>query len=166
MRYNPSVPSLHIIVASTSGHTDYVVDTLVDALKKVQGDALTIEKQRAELSGPDDLSKGDVLILASSTWNTGGPEGQLNPHMYDLLMSRAAKVELKGKQVAVIGLGDSRYYFTARAKDLLEEFVTKHGGVLLEPSLAIVNEPYGQEKKVINWAKQFLAASHKLHAKA
>lgn len=153
--------TLRIIVASTSGHTDYVVDKLMEYLHAQM--TLDIVKQRAELANANDLLKGDVLILAASTWNTGGPEGQLNPHMHYLLHDRAAAVDLKGKRVAVIGLGDDRYFFRVNAKHLMEEYVTSHGGILLEPSLAIVNEPYGQEKKIASWAKQFLAASHTLH---
>jgi flavodoxin I len=140
------VTSLHIIYASTSGHTEFVVDTLMTSLKDV-----TIERQRAELTQADDLLRGDILVLASSTWNTGGPEGQLNPHMFALLTVRAAAIDLKGKKVAVIGLGDDRYHFTCAAADLLEEYVTSHGGELIQPTLRIINEPYDQTKKVEEW---------------
>ncbi len=139
--------SLHIIYASTSGHTEYVVDRLLATVKGVQA-----EKQRAELTKPEDLLRGDVLVLASSTWNTGGPEGQLNPHMFALLMDRAAQIDLAGKKVAVIGLGDARYHFTCAAAEHLETFVTSHGGTLIAPTLRIINEPYGQEKTVEKWA--------------
>lgn len=156
--YNAVVPSLHIIYASTSGHTEYVVDTLIAELKKKKP-ALAVEKQRAELAKPEDLLRGDVLLLATSSWNTGSVEGQLNPHMHALLRDRAAGVDLGGKRVAVIGLGDHRYYYTARAADLMVDFIRTHGGVLLEPVLRIINEPYGQEKAVQSFAKTFLSAA-------
>jgi len=41
----------------------------------------------AEKTQPQDLLSGDVLLLASSTWNTGGIEGQLNPHMWRCSMT-------------------------------------------------------------------------------
>lgn len=145
--------SLHIIYASTSGHTEYVVDTLIGSLK-----GLVVEKQRAELAQSEDLLRGDVLLLAASTWNTGGPEGQLNPHMFALLMNRAADIDLQGKRVAVIGLGDERYHFLCAAADHLEEFVTSHGGVLIHPTLRIINEPYNQQKKIEQWSAAFLKA--------
>lgn len=147
----PDFASLHIIYASTSGHTEFVVDTLIASLN-----TMTIEKQRAELATPEDFLRGDILVLASSTWNTGGPEGQLNPHMHALLMARAASVDLKGKKVAVIGLGDDRYHFLCRAADLMMEYVKTHNGVLIEPELRIINEPYGQEKTVEKWSQQFV----------
>ncbi len=143
--------AFHIIYASTSGHTEYVIDTVVGFLKGKQKD-LNIQVQRAELAKPEDLMGDGPLILATSTWNTGGPEGQLNPHMFALLNARAADIDLQGRNVAVIGLGDHRYHFTCAAADLLEEFVVSHGGTLIEPTLRIINEPYGQEKKVEEWA--------------
>jgi flavodoxin I len=149
------VHALQIIYASTSGHTEFVVDTLIAYLKKQRKD-LTIDKKRAELATPEDLLLGDSLVLASSTWNTGGPEGQLNPHMFALLMDRAAGVDLKGKKVAVIGLGDDRYHFLCQAAMHLEEFVTTHGGMLIKPTLRIINEPYNQEKKIESWGLSLL----------
>ena len=43
----------------------------------------------AEKTQPQDLLSGDILLLASATWNTGGIEGQLNPHMSVLLHDKA-----------------------------------------------------------------------------
>ena len=146
------VSSLHIIFASTSGHTEYVVDTLIASL---QG-KLQIEKQWAESAKPEDLLRGDILLLASGSWNTGGIEGQMNPHMHALLKEKAASIDLNKKKVAVIGLGDARYRYTAKAADHLEEFVKTHGGVLICKSLRIINEPYGQEKTVQKWGEQLL----------
>lgn len=146
--------SLHIIYASTSGHTEYVVDQLVACIQKSRpnGSALRVTTLRAELAQANDLLANDLLILATSSWNTGGPEGQLNPHMFALLMNRAADVDLKGKRVAVIGLGDDRYHFLCAAADHLEEFVRSHNGQLITPTLRMINEPYGQEKKISSWA--------------
>ena len=149
--------SIHAITASTSGHTDYVVGELVAYLKE-KAPKVSVTRIRAELAMPEDFAKGDVLLLGSGTWNTGGPEGQLNPHMRVLLHERAKDIDLKGKKVAVVGLGDARYRYTARAKNLLEEFVTTHGGKLLLLSLRIVNEPYGQEVLVRTWGETFLKA--------
>ena len=151
------MPTLNIICASTSGHTDYVVSELVAYLQtKAPTNSVTV--QHAEAAQAEDLHKGDVLLLACGSWNTGGSEGQLNPHMHAFLKERAKDANLRGKKVAVVGLGDARYRYTARAKDLLEEFVTTHGGKLLLPSLKIVNEPYGQEETIRKWGEQFLKA--------
>ncbi len=140
--------------ASTAGHTEYVVDILMNFLREM-GD-VAVEHKRAEVCVPDDLSKSDVLLLASGTWNTGGIEGQLNPYMHRLLKEQAANVDLKGKKVACIALGDERYRYTAEARVHLEEFVKTHNGTLLMDALVIVNEPYGQEEKVREWGRAFL----------
>jgi len=148
------MPSLHAIYASTSGHTEYVVSVLLSYLRK---DGLKdSEIQRVEQAGIEDLSRGDILLLASGTWNTGGIEGQLNPHMHDFLGKRAAKVDLHGRKLALIGLGDARYRYTCRAAAHLEAFVESHGGKLVLPTLRIVNEPYGQEAKIQKWGQKLL----------
>ncbi len=154
--------ALTIVYASTSGHTEFVVDVLMNALNEEQ--QLRIVKQRAETTQPEDMLKADVLLLASSTWNTGNVEGQLNPYMHELLMDRAATLDLAGKPVAAIGLGDERYYFTAKAADRLTDYVRMHQGRLLLPTLKIVNEPYGQEEKVLAWAKELASSISKLPA--
>ena len=146
---------MHIIFASTSGHTEYVVETLAPLLRKA---GMTVETQRVELAKPEDLLRGDVLILASSTWNTGNIEGQLNPHMHIFLKELAKDVALNGKKAALIALGDARYHYTANASVHLEEFVKMHDGRLIIPTLKIINEPYGQESAVQTWANMLVSA--------
>ena len=147
----PVLTSLHIIYASTSGHTEYVVHMLESMMKP-----LHITKTRAESAKPEDLLLGEVLVLASGTWNTGGREGQMNPHMHTFLLERAVGVELKGKPCSLIALGDDRYYYTARAGEHLRSFIESHGGTLFLDPLTIINEPYDQETKIKSWAKNFL----------
>jgi len=53
---------LHIVFASTSGHTEYVVDALVDSLKSITP-GWEIEETMAEKAQPQDLLSGDVLLL-------------------------------------------------------------------------------------------------------
>ena len=149
---------LHIVFASTSGHTEYVVDALTESLKSI-APGWEIEETIAERTQPQDLLSGDVLLLASSTWNTGGIEGQLNPHMWVLLRDKAETLDLAGKPCACIGLGDHRYFYTARAADHLQHYVKAHHGRLIVPTLKIIDEPYGQEEAVRAWGKQLVDAS-------
>ena len=147
--------SLHIVFASTSGHTEYVVDALTNSLKSITP-GWEIEATIAEKTQPQDLLSGDVLLLASSTWNTGSIEGQLNPHMWVLLHDKAKTLDLAGKPCACIGLGDHRYFYTARAADHLQNYVEAHHGRLVVPTLKIIDEPYGQEEAVRVWGKQLV----------
>jgi flavodoxin I len=150
--------SLHVVFASTSGHTEYVVEAFISSLKSTTP-GLEIEETRAEKAQPQDLLNGDVLLLASATWNTGGIEGQLNPHMWVLLHDKAKILDLAGKQCACIGLGDHRYFYTARAADHLQHYVEAHHGRLIVPTLKIIDEPYGQEEAVRVWGKQLVDVS-------
>ncbi len=153
------MPLLQIIYASTSGHTEYVVDTLIEYLKtELSSWKWKITKLKAEQANPEDLLSGDVLLLASSTWNTGSIEGQLNPHMWVLCNDKAKDIDLKGKKCACIGLGDHRYFYTCRAAEHLENFVKDHKGNLITPVLKIINEPYDQEEAVKFWGKQLIAS--------
>lgn len=147
--------SLHVIYASTSGHTEYVVSVLRDVLKAKGAE---VSLQRAESAQSADLSKGDVLLLACGTWNTGGSEGQLNPHMYMLLLDRAKDAQLKDRPVTFIALGDSRYYYTARATEHLMRFGREHGAKTIQPPLVLVDEPYGQEDKIKAWGEKLAQA--------
>jgi flavodoxin len=149
---------VHIVFASTSGHTEYVVEALIDSLKSTTP-GWKIEQTKAEKAQPQDLLNGDVLLLASATWNTGGIEGQLNPHMWVLLYDKARTLDLAGKPCACIGLGDHRYFYTARAADHLQHYVKDHHGRLIVPTLKIIDEPYGQEEAVRVWGEQLVDAS-------
>ena len=150
-------PSLHIIYASTSGHTEYVVDELASYLGQ-RVPQLIIERQKAELAKAEDLLRGDVLILGSGTWNFGGIEGQLNMYMYQLLFERAKGLDLTGKTIAFICLGDDRYYFTTRCTEHFMRFMKlSHAKMLLIP-LIVVNEPYGQEERMQKWGEKLLLA--------
>lgn len=147
--------SLHIIFASTSGNTEYVVDTLKDQLKAAQPN-LEITMQRAEEAQGEDLKKGDVLLLASATWNYDAVEGYLNMHMRELLDKRCKDTDLEGRKVALIALGDDRYYYTGRATERFMQFLMQKKAKSCTMPLLIINEPYGQEEKITKWAEKLM----------
>ena len=150
---------LHVIYASTSGHTAFVVETLAAFLKE-SAPHVAVEVQRADRAKPEDLRRGDVLLLAAGTWNTGGVEGQPDPHMATLLQS-AAGTDMKDKPMAFIALGDSRYYYTARAAEHFQKFRMAKEGMQLLPPLIVVDEPYGQEEKVRAWGTKLAGVMQK-----
>lgn len=153
--------TLTLLYSTSTGHTEFVVDTLCAALGKELPD-LRIIKQRAEMSTPEDLKKAEILLLACGSWNTENVEGQMHPDMHNLLTVRAADVELQGKKAAVIGLGDDRYHFTARAAGKMCDWLHARGASLLLPTLAIINDPFDQTSKINAWAKEFANAISKL----
>ncbi len=147
--------SLHIITASTSGNTECVTDVVVERLR-ASAPEVSIEMQKAELAQPDDLLRGDVLLLGSGTWNTGGSEGQLNMYMDDFLKKRAKDIDLQKKPITFVSLGDDRYYFRTRCTEHFLRFQREHNGTLIVPPLIIVNEPRGQEERINRWADRLI----------
>lgn len=147
--------SIHIIYASTSGNTEYVITTLLDHISSRQPD-IAFECHRVERVGPEDLLRGDLVILGSGTWNTGGREGQLNMHMDALLRDRAKGLDMKGKPITFISLGDDRYYFRTRCTEHFLRFQREHNATLFVPPFILVNEPYGQEEKIRLWGDKLL----------
>jgi flavodoxin len=132
-----------------------VVDTLIDFLKEKAPD-IEVERQRVELAKPEDLLRGDLVILGSGTWNFGGVEGQLNEYMHRYLFERAKDSDLTGKQIAFISLGDDRYYYTTRCTEKFMWFLkASHAKMALIP-LIVVNEPYGQEERIMRWGEKLI----------
>lgn len=153
--------SISVIYSTATGHTEFVVDVLVKVLAKELPTARII-KQRAEVTQPSDLKKSDVLILACGSWNTGNTEGQLSPYMHDLLTVRAVTEDLKGVHATAIGLGDERYFYTARSAEKLTDYLKDHGASLLIPTLKIINDPFDQEKKITVWATELASMIKKI----
>jgi flavodoxin len=79
-----------------------------------------------------------------------------------LLQDKAKNLDLASKLCAAIGLGDDRYFYTARAADHLERYVKTHHGRLILPTLRIIDEPYGQEETVRVWGKQLVDVSKQI----
>lgn len=148
------IRTLTIIYATGTGHTEFVVDTVIAVVAETCP-GVRLVKQRAEISKPDDMMKGDALLLACGTWNTNNVEGQLSPFMFDLLTVRGAKEDLKGMPAAAIGLGDARYFYTAKAADRLTEYLQTHHAKIMLPALKVVNDPFDQAAKIRVWAKEF-----------
>ena len=151
------IRTLAVITASTSGHTDFVVDVILARLQH-ELPHLSIKRLRAETAVPADIAHVDALILGSGTWNTGGVEGQLNPHMHALLFQRLSDAPLRGMPVAFVSLGDDRYYFTTRCTEHFLRFQRMAGMTALVSPLIIVNEPYDQEEKILAWTTKLIAA--------
>lgn len=150
--------SLHIIYCSSSGNTEYVIGTIMRALTaSSDADDLVIETQRAERASAKDLQRGDVLLLACSTWKDKGIEGHLHPNMNALLAGRAKDIDLRGKYVACISLGDDRFYHTTDCVDRFRWFIQRHHGQEFLPPLLVQGDPYDQEDRIARWSDKLLS---------
>lgn len=144
--------SLTAIIASTSGHTEFVLDTVLQYWKNAVPN-VTVRTVRAEVATAEDLLNCDILLLGSGTWNTGGIEGQLNPHMHALLFERVKDIDLQKKPVVLISLGDDRYYFTTRCTEGFMQFIKAANATSLYMPLVILNEPYDKVERIEKWAE-------------
>lgn len=149
--------SIHIIFASTSGNTEHVVETVVEHISQNHAD-IEVSTQRVEEAEPQDLLRGDLVVLASSTWNYDGVEGYLNMYMREFLEKRAKDADLNGRGVGLIILGDDRYYYTGRGTERFMQYLMGHNGKSCTMPLLIINEPFGQEEKIVEWAEKLVAS--------
>lgn len=145
--------TLTILYASTSGHTEFVVDTFIKALQSF-APTISVRTKKVEHASAKDCTEADTLIFASGTWNTDGVEGKLNPLMEKFLFETCSDILLSNKRIAFISLGDDRYYFTTRCTEWFLKFQKKVGAKSFCMPLVIVNEPYDQVSRIEQWAKK------------
>lgn len=126
---------------------DFIKDKKVD---------VEVEVQLCDMAKPEDLLRGDAVLLASGSWNTGGVEGQLNPHMYQYLKKTAKDIDLQQKPVGMIALGDDRYFYTCRSGEHLRNYIQSHNGKVWGDALCIVNDPYDQDDRIEKWVDKLL----------
>jgi flavodoxin len=138
-----------IIFGSTSGNTELVAWQIAESLEEKQAKVKLI---RAELAAAEDLDQEfDLIILAASTYG----HGILQDHML-MFTQKIAKHDFKQRNMAVVGLGDSKYdaEYHIEAAPILEEFIKESNGNLIQDSLRISKSPIGQMDKVTQWADQ------------
>ncbi len=150
------VKSVAFFYTTATGNTEFVIDTVIQALEKDEKD-LRINKQKIECTSEEDLHKYQVIIFACGSWNTENIEGQLSPYMHEFIHKKAVDTQLSGVYAAAIGLGDDRYHFTAKAADHLTDFLQKHHATIIVPTMKIINDPYDQINKIQSWAQELSA---------
>ena len=92
------MPGVRIFYGSSSGNTHHVVDLLHAILKDVVVSITNISE-----ADPDDLESASALILGISTWGNGEPQAD-----WARFLPKMAHMNLKGKKVALFGLGDAK----------------------------------------------------------
>ncbi|MBP7700608.1 flavodoxin family protein [Candidatus Woesebacteria bacterium] len=149
---NTSELPIHIIYASTSGNTEYVMD-MVAQLWREKGKKVILH--RSEKTDISVVKDNHNFLLATSTWD----HGTINP-FFDVLLAKINKTNLTGKKSAFIGLGDRRYekHFFCSGMTLLKEVWEKNGGESTGVALTIGREPYDDAiaKLVSDWAETTL----------
>merc|ERR1719442_190792 len=93
-----------LVYSTTTGNTETVAGYIKDAL----GDAVEGPNDIADVSG--ELADYDGLICGAPTWHTGADSERSGTAWDDFLYGDLASMDLKGKKVAVFGLGDQGGY--------------------------------------------------------
>ncbi len=145
-----------LLYATNSGGTFLAGKTIKEVLQKKHAlEMKKIEKVRAQ-----ELSKYDLVILGSPSWDFGKKQGQ--PHETFLqFMAENKGMNLEGKKFAVYGCGDSSYTYFCGGVDNLENFIKNLKGKLIINSLRINGYFFDLNKNaqlVKNWAKKLLKA--------
>lgn len=144
--------SILLVYASTGGNTEMTAEFVAQLLTE-SGHKVAL--QRAEKSQSKDLLDFDVVLLASPTYG----HGILEEHMTRFVKGFKG-IDLKGKPVAVIGLGDPKYesQYHLESAPILEQALEDAGGKILLPALRISRTPVMHLKGLItNWGKQLIA---------
>lgn len=136
-----------IIFGSTTGNTEIVADKIAENLAgyEVQVVYVTDAKDDALVQG------ADLVIYGCSTMGLGELQEDFLPY-YENRMTAAL---LKGKDVAVFGLGDKENYedYFCWSADILSKKVKECGANLVCEPLKVDGEPDDNEDAVVAWAK-------------
>jgi flavodoxin I len=85
-------------------------DAVCAKIKSEFGDLASDPKDVSELGGDvKEFQSMDGLICAVPTWNTGA-DTQRSGTAWDDILEKIGKLDLKGKPVAICGLGDGVGY--------------------------------------------------------
>ncbi len=137
-----------IVYGSGGGNTELVCEKVTQVLEKKH----EVEMLKSKITDPMSIKGFDLLVFASPTYG----HGQLEQY-FGKFIKKAAAMNLKGKKVAVIGLGDDKYdpdYFIESARILTDFLKKKEADIVINP-LKVGRCPLPQlNKKVDSWAKK------------
>lgn len=160
-----------IFYGSSTGTTEEVANKIADKLGVASADVHDVAKLTADMVAPYEL-----LVLGTSTWG----DGELQDDWYDAIKVLKG-TDLKGKEVALFGCGDSESYGDTFCdgmgqlyEDLKDTGCTFIGNQVdpsdynYESSIAVVdgkfvglaldevNESDKTDERIDNWAKDLL----------
>ena len=136
-----------IIFGSTTGNTETVANKIAESM---EGYDVTVQYV-TEVPDDSSVREADLVLYGCSTMGLGELQDDFIPY-YE---SRMTSALLKGKNVAVFGLGDKENYeeYFCWSADILSKKVQECGGNLVCEPLKVDGEPDDNEDAVIAWAK-------------
>lgn len=164
-----------IFFGTSTGSTESVADMIKEEIGDADG---PFDIETLEGSVQDNFSKYSALIVGTPTWNTGADTERSGTGWDEIYYSSMQELNLKGKKVAVFGLGDQESYSenyadaTGELHDVFENLgcqmmgYTSQEGYEHDDSKAIrgdkfcgllcdmVNQEELSEERVQNWVAQ------------
>ena len=157
-----------IIYSFNSKYTAKVAEKIQKALGEQKTEMVNVEN-----ISPEKFLEYDQLILGSSTWF----DGEL-PNYWDEFIPAIEDMDLKGKTIAIFGLGDQKDYGEnfADAVGILARLMKQQGakiigkqeiegfeyerskaeqdGTFIGLVIDVINQPKLTDKKIEKWVKQ------------
>ena len=137
-----------IIYGSSSGNTELTCQQVAEVLQKHRHKVIL---QRVESTDISDLRLGKVVILAAPTYE----HGVIQHHFFPFL-KQLKDTDLKGKPMAVIGLGDDKYddHYNVESANILEKAIKESHGELICHALRVNKNPITQlTERITEWAE-------------
>ena len=138
---------IKIVYGTGGGNTELVCEKVTEILEKKH----KVEMLQSKITDPMSIKNFDLLIFASPTYG----HGQLEQY-FGKFIKKAKDMNLKGKNVAAIGLGDDKYdpdYFIESAKILTDFFKGKEANIVISPLKVGRCAVPKLKGKVEKWAK-------------
>lgn len=144
----PIMKKATIIFGSTTGNTEIVADKIAENLSGYDVQVIYVTDAKDDAA----VQEADLVVYGCSTMGLGELQEDFLPY-YENRMTPAL---LKGKSVAVFGLGDKENYedYFCWSADILSKKVTACGANLVCPPLKVDGEPDDNEEAVVAWAKE------------
>ena len=132
-----------IIFGSTTGNTEIVADKIAETMTGYDVQVIYVTDAKDDTA----VKEADLVLYGCSTMGLGELQDDFIPY-YENRMTPAL---LKGKNVAVFGLGDKENYedYFCWAADILSKKVTECGANLVCPPLKVDGEPDDNEAAVV-----------------
>jgi flavodoxin short chain len=138
-----------IVYGTTTGNTLVMAEEIEGIFKEQNADVKLAEVTDVQ---PGDLADYDLIILGCPTWG----EGELQDDFISF-EKEMNKIDLKGKQAACFGPGDSSYVFFCEAVDILEARLESCGAKIIIEGLKIDGDVDEHMDATREWTEKILA---------
>jgi len=116
-----------LFFGTDTGNTETVAEKIVERLNELTGQEI-VDLHEIYQKKAEDISAYDLLILGQPTWYDGELQGDWEEFIPEL-----KKIDLKGKKIALFGLGDQYGYasYFCDALGIYADLIEERGGELV-----------------------------------